>query len=234
VSCFCAQTYAELELLILDDSEAPSALFKSSSNRDPRIHYSHMPRRMTIGEKRNWLIEQSRGAIIVQFDDDDYYAPRYVERMVQNLGDDDLTKLGGWFGFSVAKSQFFYWDTARTSNVHIMLSPVDAVAPVAVQHTAAFIEDNLWGYGFSYVYRKRVFDAARFEALNWREDRAFMAAVRAAGCKVSHFPDDEGLALHILHGNNTSRAFPQYLLPPVLMHHFFPHKLRAYLEAGKR
>jgi hypothetical protein len=51
---------------------------------------------------------------------------------------------------------------------------------------------------------------------------------------VSHFPDDEGLALHILHGNNTSRAFPQYLLPPVLMHHFFPHKLRAYLEAGKR
>ena len=49
---------------------------------------------MTIGEKRNWLVEHSRGAIVAQFDDD-YYAPRYLERMVQNLGNDDLTKLRG-------------------------------------------------------------------------------------------------------------------------------------------
>ena len=42
-----------------------------------------------------------------------------------------------------------------------------------------------------------------------------------------------GGALHFLHAGNSSRVFPQYLLPPFLLERFFPQlKLDGYLEAA--
>jgi glycosyltransferase involved in cell wall biosynthesis len=223
LACFGAQTYPELELLILDDSARPAALFQPGGVSDPRIRYTHLPARMTIGEKRNRLVEQARGSIVVQFDDDDYYAPRYVERMVQNLGNNDLVKLGGWFGYSVPKGEFFYWDTSRMAEVHLVLGPGEPLAALPVHgDVTPFIEKNLWGYGFSYVFRKHAFRMARFESLDLGEDYAFTSAVRAAGCSVSYCNDTEGLVLHILHGDNISRVFPQYILPPFLLQRIFP------------
>jgi hypothetical protein len=118
------------------------------------------------------------------------------------------------------------------SEVHMVLGPGEPLAALPVHgDVSPFVEKNLWGYGFSYVFRKHAFRMARFEALDLGEDYAFTSAVRAAGCNVSHFNDTEGLVLHILHGDNTSRVFPQYLLPPFLLHRFFPGMPRASVEA---
>ena len=64
--------------------------------------YTHVTERLTIGEKRNRLIAASSGQVIVHFDDDDYYAPCYVEWMLRQLGDHDLVKLVGWFAYATA------------------------------------------------------------------------------------------------------------------------------------
>ena len=39
--------------------------------------------------------------------------------------------------------------------------------------------------------------------------------------------DAEGLALHVIHKNNTSRAFPQYVLPDFMLSKYFPGYARS-------
>ena len=153
VACFAAQTYANLELLILDDSPRPSR----HAFTDPRVRYTHVTERLTIGEKRNRLIAASSGQVIVHFDDDDYYAPGYVEWMLRQLGDHDLVKLVGWFAYATALNQYFYWQTDASMELHYVVSP-DATlgATRGSDLTGNFVRDNAWGYGFSYVYRREL------------------------------------------------------------------------------
>ena len=233
VACFQQQTCGDLELLILDDSSRPSPLMQAGGVDDPRVRYIHSPQRMTIGAKRNRLVEESRGEVIVQFDDDDYYAPQYVATMVGHLEGNDLVKLGAWFGFSRAKRQFFYWDTTVLSSVHFVVGPSDPLVPVSLQgnvEEAEFVSKNLWGYGFSYVVKKRVFEKHRFAEQNWGEDYLFTQGMLSAGLKLHQVPDAAGLALHVIHGSNTSRTFPQYLVPRPIADHLFGNQIAAYLD----
>ncbi|HSJ09035.1 MAG TPA: glycosyltransferase family A protein, partial [Longimicrobiales bacterium] len=91
---FRAQTHADREWLILDDSAEPSAFF--TALRDEQVRYRHLPERMSIGAKRNVLVGLAAGPGIVHFDDDDWYAPHYLETMAHRLEDHDFVKLGAW------------------------------------------------------------------------------------------------------------------------------------------
>ena len=67
---FRSQDYENIEWLILDDS--PQRTESLNGIEDRNIFYQHVDGKISIGEKRNILIEKARGEIIVQFDDDDY------------------------------------------------------------------------------------------------------------------------------------------------------------------
>ena len=41
--------------------------------------------RLNAGEKRNWLAQHATGDYVAHFDDDDYYAPHYISRMVSQI-----------------------------------------------------------------------------------------------------------------------------------------------------
>ena len=90
---------------------------------------------------------------------------------------------------------------------------------------------NIWGFGFSYVYRKAVWQSRPFEDLNFGEDAAF---VTGAGerYRLAHVRDVKGIGLHILHRDNTSRCFPQYLLPDFMVDLIFPAGVRACHSSG--
>ena len=152
--------------------------------------------------------------------------------MVRQLNDHDLVKLGGWFGYSCAKQQFFYWDAAHIREIHFEVSPAEPLRPVALAgvNEAQFIDKNLWGFGFSYVVRKRVFEKIRFGDENWGEDYAFTQQLRRNGFRMAHLPDAEGLALHVIHAANTSRVFPQYLIPDPVAGHLFGPAVAPYLN----
>src|SRR3978361_2118037 len=79
---FAAQTHQDRELLVFDDSPVPSAFFARLAG--PRVRYLHAPERLTIGEKRNRLIELATGEVIAFFDDDDHYAPGYLRAMLRS------------------------------------------------------------------------------------------------------------------------------------------------------
>ena len=71
--CVKSQTYPNIEWLVLDDSPAPSKTMEGIS--DQNVCYEHVGTRLSIGEKRNRLIEKCQGEIIAQFNEDIYYSP---------------------------------------------------------------------------------------------------------------------------------------------------------------
>ena len=227
---FGAQTHPELELLVGDDSPAPSAFF--TGVRDVRVRYTHWTARMSIGEKRNRLIEQATGEVIVAFDDDDYYAPHYVATMVQALGDADLVKLAGWYAYSVPEQALFYWDTSVNHAMHFKVGNGPMAMVSANQFGPDFVVQNSNGYGFSYVFRRSVYGAVRFPDLTLGEDGAFANALRRSGRRIVHMQDRDVSVVHLLHGRTTSMAFPQYRLPPGLEQRLFPG-LAAHLAHAK-
>lgn len=221
-----AQTHRNIEWLVFDDSPRPSPYLQPLSG--PDLKYFYASSRYAIGEKRNILAEHARGDIIVHMDDDDFYAPTYVERMVAWLDQGhDLVKLSGWFLYSAVHRRFGYWDTARGGSHHRW-----------GRHACAYVEapdapasaDNLDGYGFSYAYRRAVWQAAGFPPVNACEDAPFVKAAREQ-FRVGAFADAEGLCLHTLHARSTSLCLPQYELPTILLERLFGPEVAPYTGA---
>jgi glycosyltransferase involved in cell wall biosynthesis len=217
---FCAQDYPSLELLVADDSPVPSPLF--SSLDDQRVRYVHLPSRMSIGEKRNRMIDAATGEIIVSFDDDDYYAPAYISGMVRALGDADMVKLVGWYVHAVAENATFYWDTEVNHAAHFKVGNGPTTLVSAQRFVPDFVEKNVDGYGFSYVLRRSIFETMRFPDQNFGEDLALARLLRERGGRIVHIQDARQSVIHMMHGRTTSMVFPQYRLPPGLVSQLFP------------
>ena len=224
VRYFCAQTYEDIQLIILDDSPAPSNWLDTDDYREEGVNYYHMPNnKLTLGTKLNVLMQMAEGEILVQFDDDDYYAPNYVEHMVRLLGDHDFATLSRWFGYSFREKAFCYWETDRIAPRHYMLAPGEELKQLDTTGWGqAFIDNNLWGYGFSYVWRRHVYPKVEIADITWGSDLDFYKKLIAAGFRAVCGPDAEGLVLHLIHANNSSKMFPQYILPDFLVRKFFP------------
>jgi glycosyltransferase involved in cell wall biosynthesis len=81
---FGYQTYPaeKLELVIYDDGTDP--ISDLVEGRD-RVRYHRADKKMTLGQKRNFLNDNSTGEILVCMDDDDYYPPDRVEHAVTEL-----------------------------------------------------------------------------------------------------------------------------------------------------
>ncbi|MEU2040656.1 glycosyltransferase family 2 protein [Nocardia niwae] len=228
VRCYCAQSFGgTTEMIILDDSPEPVDFLDEELCREHRIRYLHMPgKRMALGDKMNLLAQLSRGEIIVCFDDDDYYAPQYVERMVEFLGDADFITLSRWFAYDPANKLFCYWATDTISPTHFLLSPWEPFQPLSTKTwDRDWIHGNLWGYGFSFVWRKSTCAdvPVRGNPPNGLVcDYDFSLRLQKAGRKTVCAADVEGLVLHILHAGSSVRMMPQYVLPEFLLAEFFP------------
>ena len=76
------QTYPFIkEIIIADDGEESERLVLDVPYT---ILYYRVPR-MTIGEKRNFLMEKATGHYIANFDTDDFYNPEYLSSSIFNL-----------------------------------------------------------------------------------------------------------------------------------------------------
>uniref|UniRef100_A0A7S1PWN0 Glycosyltransferase 2-like domain-containing protein n=1 Tax=Alexandrium catenella TaxID=2925 RepID=A0A7S1PWN0_ALECA len=100
---FCCQLWPDKELILLDTGGAPSPFFSQAASGepcrtgdgppsslspadDPRVLYVHARSYpLTLGHKRNQLIQLASGEIIAHFDDDNLYAPQYLAAMVEQL-----------------------------------------------------------------------------------------------------------------------------------------------------
>jgi glycosyltransferase involved in cell wall biosynthesis len=217
------QTLQDFEWLILDDSPQPSSHFTALT--DPRIRYRHQEGpRLTIGEKRNRLIAEAKGGIIAHFDDDDFYTPRYLEFMAARLAAGaDAAKFTGFFVYGLSSQFLGYWDVPATRGLHRQISSAPGIKYVDFgPQPPQLLEDSILGFGFSYVYRRAVWEKVPFTDQNLSEDRIFLKSAHNAGFKLDIFPDTEGLALVITGGpGNISACFPQYSLPSFMLTRIF-------------
>jgi hypothetical protein len=224
-----AQTMDDFEWLILDDSPAPAPHFPGMD--DPRVRYHHQSGpRMLVSAKRNWLCGMAASPIIAQFDDDDYYAPAYLATMLDRLGDADMVKLSGWFVYSAPLKQLGWWDTTNLLGLHFTFGPEPVLRGIFNKTPPENMKTNWLGYGFSYVFRKSMWESAPFPLVQYASDSAFVLAATAKGCRIAHFADTDGLCLHILRMDNMSRSFPQYLLPPFMLEKLFGPAVLPLLE----
>lgn len=230
---FRRQDHADKELLIWDDSPGPSSFFGQLN--DPDVRYFHSTERYSVGEKRNLLAQRAEGDVIAHFDDDDYYKSNYISCMLGGLADQDLIKLGGWFIYSLPHQALFYWDTTCVSPLHFSVDgerdlEMLSVAGASPEEQQIWREKNMLGYGFSYVYRKSLWETVRFADVSHGEDLDFALRAHAAGANLTVMQDLEGLVLYIRHARDSSRTMPQYQLPPFMLPVLFDEDALALLR----
>ncbi|MDX2084221.1 MAG: glycosyltransferase family A protein [Candidatus Melainabacteria bacterium] len=208
----CQQTYASWEWLILDNSEQPSAFFLSLT--DPRVKYFYFPQAMTVGAKRNLLVQAASGQVIVHFDDDDFYAAHYLAQAVESLKTVDLVKLESWYLYAPEHDFWGYFDADSTHvwayALHIL---ADRNQPIDQTRRFQLDETMRWGYGFSYAYRRTLWESNPFPDRSFGEDHDWiLSRLRGKGYRLLRVQDTQGLAVHLCHSASSSHAFPQHRL----------------------
>lgn len=80
IKCFRAQTYANRELVVVEDGTDDTLEQHIRELGDPRIrHHRLPPQGRTLGELRNEAVDRATGPYVCQWDDDDLYDPERVE-----------------------------------------------------------------------------------------------------------------------------------------------------------
>lgn len=175
---FRRQDYGSRELVIVDDGNDSVA---DLATDDPRIRYARCSTRMTIGAKRNIACEESRGQVVVHWDDDDWMAPWRLTYQVGRLLANDVEICGldrVWFFDPVAARvwQYIYPRSRRP-----------------------------WLCGATFCYRRRLWQRRPFANINIGEDNRFVMSV-----KFSHSLqlENEEFYIALIHRRNTSSKRP--------------------------
>ena len=209
IACVQKQTYQEIEWLVLDDSEIPSPTLSHSSW--DRLRYVHSIKRLSIGEKRNQLLDMAKGDIILHFDDDDFYGPTYVADMMKVLEKigSDLVLLSGFFCCQLNTANFGYYRTLVKTGPAFNFNRhgVEIVKLDDVNIPLIYL-----CYGWSYIYRKRIWEKNRFNSINTFEDRQFVLAAQK-NFKVASFESKRLNCAHSVHNFSSSQCFPQFMIP---------------------
>ena len=79
-----AQTYTNLEILVVDDGSTDEGVALCRSSDDPRLRIVHQKNRGLAGA-RNTGIRESTGSIVAFLDSDDLWLPEKIERHVDHL-----------------------------------------------------------------------------------------------------------------------------------------------------
>ncbi|PWG80211.1 glycosyltransferase family 2 protein [Pararcticibacter amylolyticus] len=173
INNFLQQDYPNRELVIIDDGLEPA---KALIPDNPAIRYYYSAPLGSIGAKRNYACEISKGEIIVHWDDDDWYAADWISKEVSALiqSGADITGLNKVAFYSpVLNKRWLYEDT-------------DTERP--------------WICGATMAYPKNFWSTHPFVDLQVGEDYDF---VWNSGAKTFAHDYFEGF-IALLHQNNTS------------------------------
>lgn len=169
----------------------------------------------SLGLKRNIACQLARGDVFAHFDDDDLYAPTYLETMVVHILEAERQGRG-----ANEEAQLFLSSELETSDGDRRLGP--AVVTLSEWHlldlsdlTFGFLDAKtepllpasqrrnwLYGWGFSYVYTRASWELVPMPDIAWCEDICFMEEllrlqVPVSLVSLSGFCD--GLCAHSYH-----------------------------------
>ncbi|MDR2853149.1 MAG: glycosyltransferase [Burkholderiaceae bacterium] len=219
-----ASQQVDWEWLVLDDSAQPSPFMQQLVARDARVRYMHHTgERLSIGAKRNRLIEAARAPVIAHFDDDDFYGASYLASMLSLMRDNgaQLIKLSGFFLYAPQTQFFGYMDLNAKVGTHYVLTG-SSVQQFDFHQKMQIGADFILFYGFSYVYEKSLIALSAFNDVSLCDDESFIKPLVQAGCKIIAVDDPGCTCLHLVHPGSTSRCFSAWSIPPFLLSRLFP------------
>ncbi len=82
IAYFLRQDYPNKELVVVDDGDDDVSDLVPAA---PHVRYVRLPRRLSLGAKRNECVRQARGDLIMHWDDDDWMAPHRISAQVEAL-----------------------------------------------------------------------------------------------------------------------------------------------------
>jgi glycosyltransferase involved in cell wall biosynthesis len=178
VKDFLLQDYAPwCELIIVDDADAPSFPVPPTYER---VKYFSLDRRLKIGAKRNFAIEQAspESEVIAHWDDDDHSAPR-------RLGDQSLRLFTG---------------TCRLTGYHSM---------VFDDGRDRWLKTEPQGYaiGTSMMYWRSFWEQHPFRDLQMGEDTIFLGYAQRSNSVITAPAGD--LMVARIHPGNTITKRPE-------------------------
>jgi glycosyltransferase involved in cell wall biosynthesis len=179
IARFLRQDYPRKELVIVDDGQA-SVEHLVPDHAD--IFYHRHPGGITLGEKRNWAVRQTRGNIILHWDDDDWSAPDWITLQVQHLLETEADVTG--------MEEVYFLDPAAEKAWKYMY-PKDLPR---------------WVCGATLCYRRKLWEINPFPPVNVGEDSQFLWS-EVPKKVIPHGEIRRYVAL--IHLTNTSAKDPQ-------------------------
>lgn len=159
---------------------------------------------------------------ICHADDDDAYGEAWVSTLLSRLIDTnaDLVKSVRWrLLVEGAKEHgggsIFEWDTryfrGKVWAVKGGAPPeqIDVDETIDPQLSADMTDGWMCGFGWSYLYKRSLWERHPFPEDESTEDIPWVRACRAAGAKIELISDLPHLALHTVHSRSESPNFPQ-------------------------
>lgn len=171
IDYFLNQSYPNKQLVILDDSITDNL---SLIPKHPNIKYLYFSIPNSTGMKRNIACEESRGEIILHWDDDDWYAGDWISRQVKVLHNSRADVKG------LKEINFF----SSISNKRWKYEDDEGQTP--------------WVYGATFIYHKDFWQKHQFQDMQSGEDNEFLLRSCA---KIFAHDYSEGY-LGILHKDN--------------------------------
>jgi glycosyltransferase involved in cell wall biosynthesis len=212
---FAEQTYPNRELVIVDDgTDAVEDLVAG----EPGVRYLRLPRRKTIGAKRNLACAEARGEIVAHWDDDDWYSRERLERQAAPIlrGEADVTGLENRFVLQMPVGRFWTTDPKL--------------------HRSMFVCDV---HGGTLVYRRAIWSGGvRYPEVDLAEDAAFVRDAVARRHRLVRL-DNGGTFVYVRHGSNAWKFDAGTFLDPAGWSETAPPSgftetcLRAYLSAAR-
>ena len=193
--CFTAQTWPDKELIVVETYEdQPSQVLEALADQDERL--VHIALRcpaghdFSVGLKRNICVHLASGEICINFDDDDLYADGYCEWMVAEMQRHGwgAATLSGWHNYFEQSGKCGYSDPESWK--------VENLEELA---------ETIYGYGFSYVFKRSLALCYPYPNVEFSEDAPFMLRLRSVlgDARVGLLRDEQGMCLHVVHRDST-------------------------------
>jgi len=160
----------------------------------------------------------------MNFDDDDVYAPNYIEKMVAELEERNLAALtlSAWYDYHVKSGRCGFVDPTAMHDLDVlyqneadMENSGKTAKEMKILRDEA-VEQAVFGYGFSYAHRRGPALSHPYPDSWFGEDLIFMRQLRwAFGSRsVGLMRDEQGICLHMMHGANTADSVAHRSVPP--------------------